>query len=100
MNTEEFASTLKALKLSQRAFAREIEYHYNQVGRWAGGKTAIPKIVAEYLRMRANGVDMAGVTMKERVACAAIAYEVANLREFDEATGTAIKCRIMARSQP
>lgn len=52
MTQQEFAAALKSLGLSQRAFAREIEYHYNQVGRWARGKSVIPKIVAEYLRMR------------------------------------------------
>ncbi len=52
MTPKEFSASLKSLGLSQRAFAREIEYHYNQVGRWATGHYAIPKIVAEYLRMR------------------------------------------------
>lgn len=52
MTPKEFNAALKALGLSQRAFASEIEYHYNQVGRWATGHYKIPKIVSEYLRMR------------------------------------------------
>lgn len=52
MSPKEFIAALKALGLSQRAFAREIEYHHNQVNNWAQGHSPVPMLVAEHINVR------------------------------------------------
>jgi len=52
MTAAEFKKALSTLGLTQRAFAEEAEIHYNTANRYATGKTAVPKVVAEYLKCR------------------------------------------------
>lgn len=54
MTKEEFKNALKALKLSQSKFAREIDVSHITVNRWANGALDVPGYAAAYLRLRLN----------------------------------------------
>ena len=51
MTPDEFASALSALDWKQADLCRRLEVHKETPSRWATGKTPIPAMVAEYLRM-------------------------------------------------
>lgn len=51
MTPDEFTAALKALDWKQADLCRRLDVHKETPSRWATGKTPIPGMVAEYLRM-------------------------------------------------
>jgi hypothetical protein len=51
MTPEQFTDALASLEWKQSDLCRRLEVHKETPSRWATGKTPIPGMVAEYLRM-------------------------------------------------
>lgn len=57
MTGDEFRSSIDALGLSQKDFARETGMSYSAINEWIKGRAKLPPIAAAYVRLRLEVKD-------------------------------------------